>query len=256
MLYFIGLGLSPEQLTQEAKTALKNSQAHYVEYYTSRYADSGLEIIEKELGIKFTKLYRGDVEENFKEIINKSTKENVAFCIFGNITSATTHSSLIEECIKKSIEFKLIPGISIFSVIPMLTGLQEYRFGRTITVVKPEKNYSPDSFFQYILDNKEKGLHTLCLLDIKIDKEKDYFMQPYEAGKRILEIANIKGLKDAKDWDIIIVSGAFSNSQLIYKTKLEKLENFLTDIPAPSSIIICGKLQMDEKEFINTLDKF
>jgi len=255
MLYFIGLGLNTKHLTKEAEFALKESKKVYVEAYTSMYSQGTLEELEKEIGKKIEKIYRNETENQFEKLIEEATNEIIAFCIYGNITSATTHSALISDCIAKEIEFKLIPGISIFSAIPMLSGLQEYRFGRTVSIVKPLENYQPTSFIEWIIENKQRGLHTLCLLDIKIEKDSTYLMQPYEAAQRLVEIALDKQI-DARLWKCIVIVGACSKKQLVFATDLGKLEKFITDYDVPSSIVILGNLQMDEEEFIKNLDVF
>lgn len=262
MLYFVGLGLKPEHLTEDGKNALKEAKKIYVECYTSVFSEGTIKDLEKEINKKFILLYREDVELNFDKIIDEAKKQNVAFCIFGNITSATTHSSIICDAKKSKIKYKLIPGISIISVIPMLTGLEEYRFGRTVSIVKPVKNYSPSVFFDYILENKKLGLHTLCLLDIKIEKNnKDYFMQPFEATKRLLEIAKLhsssleKKKQESENWKVIAITGACSEKEKIVFTTLKDLTNKKTKYKVPSSIVILGKITMSEEEFLKNVIK-
>lgn len=257
MLYFIGLGLNPKHLTKEAEFAIKEAKTVYVENYTSLYSEGSLEEIEKQTSKIFKKIYREETETQFTKLIEEAKNEIIAFCVFGNITSATTHSMLISECIQKDIDFKLVPGISIFSVIPMLTGLQEYRFGRTVSIVKPLENYAPTSFVEWIIENKNRGLHTLCLLDIKIENDSNskYLMQPYEAAQRIIQIA-LEKKTDARIWKCIVVVGACSKKQLVFTTDLGKLEKFISEYDVPSSIIILGNLQMDEEEFIKNLDLY
>lgn len=252
LLYFVGLGLKPEHITEEGKKAIKNAKKVYVEAYTSVFSEGKIKDLEKELNKKFVLLYREDVELHFDKIINEAKKEDVAFCVFGNITSATTHSSAITDAKKAKVKFKLIPGISIVSVVPMLTGLEEYRFGRTVSIVKPVENYSPSVFFNYIIENKKQGLHTLCLLDIKIEKnKKEYFMQPFEAAKRLLEISDEKKQK-IDDWKVISITGACSKKEKIIKTNLKELAKKKTNYTVPSSIVILGKITMPEEEFLKT----
>ncbi len=262
MLYFIGLGLKPEQLTAEGKKALKDAKKIYVDCYTSVFSESTIKDLENELKKKFTLLYREDVELHFSRIISEAKKQNVAFCVFGNITSATTHSSIITDAKNAKVKYKLIPGISIISVAPMLTGLEEYRFGRTISIVKPVKNYSPTGFFDYILENKKQGLHTLCLLDIKIEKnKKEYFMQPFEACQRLLDIAKLnsssleKKKQEIENWKIIAITGACSEKEKIVFTTLKEFANKKTNYHMPSSIVICGKITMPEEEFLKNVVK-
>lgn len=254
MLYFIGLGLNKNQLTQEAINALQKCDKIYLENYTSNYTDNDSNILEKELKIKFHRIYREESEQGFSEIIKEATTKNIAFCVFGNITSATTHSSIINEAKERKIKVNLIPGISIFSVIPMLTGLEEYRFGRTISIVKPVENYSPSSFFDYILQNIENGLHTICLLDIKIDKTSKYFMQPYEAASRLQEIANEKDI-ETKKWTVFVISGACSKKEEVFITTLRDLIKIKTKYDYPSALVITNKLTMDESENIKKMRK-
>jgi len=254
MLYFIGLGLNKDQLTFEALNALKTCDKIYLESYTSNYADNNIEKLETQIKKKFVKIYRAESEQGFSKIIKEAKTKNIAFCVFGNITSATTHSSIINEAKDNKVKIELIPGISIFSVIPMLIGLEEYRFGRTVSIVKQEKNYSPTSFFDYILQNKELGLHTICLLDVKIYKQSKYFMQPYEATIRLLEIAKEKNI-NTKDWKIFVVSGACSKKENLTLTNLKDLSQKETKYNFPSSLVICAKLTYNEKENRNKIKK-
>ena len=53
------------------------------------------------------------------------------------------------------------------------TGLQLYSFGQTVSIPYFDGSWRPDSFVDRILSNRAAGLHTLCLLDIKV-KEPDY----------------------------------------------------------------------------------
>ena len=252
MLYFIGLGLNKNQLTQEAINALQKSDKIYLENYTSNYSDNNSKDLEKQFKKKFHRIYREESEQGFSNIITEAKTKDIAFFVFGNITSATTHCSIINETTENKIKIKLIPGISIFSVIPMLTGLEEYRFGRTISIVKPINNYSPSSFFDYILQNNQLGLHTMCLLDIKIDKTSKYFMQPYEAAQRLLEIADEKNI-ETKNWKVFVISGACSKKEKIFLTTLKELTKQKTNYNYPSTLIIANKLTMTENENLKNI---
>ena len=57
-------------------------------------------------------------------------------------------------------------------------GLQLYNFGQTVSIPFFEENWRPTSFYPKIKYNRLGGMHTLCLLDIKV-KEPDF-----EAMKR------------------------------------------------------------------------
>ncbi|MFH1696471.1 MAG: diphthine synthase, partial [Candidatus Diapherotrites archaeon] len=172
MLYLIGIGLKPAHLSREALDALKTCDNIFVESYTSSYSEGAVRELEQEIGKKVMELDRGQVEgANSGNIIASAKKNNIALCVFGNIFSATTHIQLMIDAKNAGVKCAALPGISIFSFLGK-TGLDEYRFGRTATIVKPEKGYAPDSFFAMIEKNRSAGLHTLCLLDIKTAREK------------------------------------------------------------------------------------
>ena len=247
MLYLIGLGLNPKELTLEALEALKGCKSVYLEDYTSKYSEGSAKNLEKIIGKKVIPLSREEVEE-IKPFLTHAKSKNIALCIYGNITSATTHSEIIQTAKNRKIKVKLIPGISIFSVIPMLTGLQEYKFGRTISIVKPEKNYSPKSFFDYFLKNQELGLHTIFLLDIK--KEHRYYMSPNEAANILLEITKEREIKLGK---AIVICNAMGKSQIVEYKDLEKIAKTKYPKDAICCLVIPGKLHESEKEFLEKL---
>lgn len=70
----------------------------------------------------------------------------------------------------KGIPFKVIHNSSILTAIGVC-GLQLYNFGPTVSIVFFEPNWRPDSFYNKIKENRSRGLHTLCLLDIKMKEQ-------------------------------------------------------------------------------------
>ena len=90
-----------------SRSILKKCDKIYLEAYTSNYSDNSLKDVEKELNINFIKIYREESEQNFYKIVNEAKNTNIAFCVFGNITSATTHNSIINECKDKKIKYKI-----------------------------------------------------------------------------------------------------------------------------------------------------
>ena len=47
-------------------------------------------------------------------------------------------------------------------------GLQLYNFGQTVSFCFWTDTWRPTSFIDKVVQNKKMGLHTLCLLDIKV----------------------------------------------------------------------------------------
>lgn len=50
-------------------------------------------------------------------------------------------------------------------------GLQLYNYGATVSIVFFQDDWRPDSFYDKIKMNVKLGLHTLCLLDIKVKEQ-------------------------------------------------------------------------------------
>ena len=53
------------------------------------------------------------------------------------------------------------------------TGLQLYSFGGAVSIVFFTPKWRPDSFYDKIAANRKLGLHTLCLLDIKVKEQSE-----------------------------------------------------------------------------------
>ena len=47
-------------------------------------------------------------------------------------------------------------------------GLQLYRFGQAVSLCFFTATWRPDSFYDRVATNRREGLHTLCLLDIRV----------------------------------------------------------------------------------------
>ena len=245
MLYLISIGLNSKQITLEALNALRECSEIFLENYTSKFSEGSIKDLEKLIGRKIISLNRIEVEENFSEIHSKAKKENAAVLFYGNVFSATTHIQILLDADEKQIPVKVFPGISVFSYLGK-TGLSEYKFGKTVSIARWEKNFKPESFFDGIKENFERGLHTLCLLDIKA--EENYFMKASEAIELIEKIDKKKLLNKAK-FAALIGMGS-ENEKIVFgdKNKIKKVagENI-------QSLIVCGKLNEKESEALNEL---
>ena len=250
MLYLIGIGLKPGHLTEEAREKLKECDAFYLDAYTSTYGEGNIEELEKEIGHKIFRLQRKQVEEQSDEIITTAKKNDVAFLVYGNVFSATTHIQLVLDAKKEGVKTSFIPGISIFSFLGNL-GLDEYRFGRVCTIAYPEENYSPESFMNTVLENRKSGLHTLCLLDIK--SEDNRMMNSGEAVEILQNIAKKRKEDQLENAVVIAVGAAGSEGQKI-KVRKWKGEEKLNLGVFPQILVVCGKLTDKEKEALEVLE--
>ena len=185
-LTFIGLGLYDEKdITLKGLEEIKNCDKVYVEFYTAKLVGTDINKIEKTIGKSIEVLSREKTEKGDK-ILERALKEKVVFLTCGDPMTATTHIDLRLRAIDMGIKTRVVHGSSIITAVPGLLGLQNYKFGRTTTLVFPEKDYFPKSPYNVIKDNKAMGLHTLVLLDIQAENNR--YMTANEGMKLLLEM--------------------------------------------------------------------
>lgn len=143
-------------------------------------------------------------------ILENADKKDVAFLVVGDPLGATTHSDLILRARSRNIAVQVIHNASILTAVGTC-GLQLYSFGEVVSIPLWTDNWRPDSFYDKIAANRERGLHTLCLLDIKVKeptlesiakKKRQYmppkFMSVAEAATQLLAIIQNKKTQDTK----------------------------------------------------------
>jgi diphthine synthase len=173
-LYFIGLGLfDVSDISVKGLDIVRNADAVLAEFYTSVIPGSTHEDMERLFGREVRVLSREEVEG--EEVILETLENGDSVLLTGgDPMSATTHQSLRLEAGKRGYPVRIVHASSIFTAVPGLLGLPAYKFGRTTTLARPEKEYFPTSPYDVIRENLADGLHTLVLLDIKSDE--GYFM--------------------------------------------------------------------------------
>ncbi|KAJ6938396.1 diphthine methyl ester synthase [Populus alba x Populus x berolinensis] len=172
MLYLIGLGLGDEKdITLRGLEAVKKCEKVYMEAYTSLLSfglsTDGLSTLEKLYGKPITVADREMVEEKVDSVLSEATSFDVAFLVVGDPFGATTHTDLVVRAKELGVEVKVIHNASVMNAVG-ICGLQLYRYGETISIPFFTDTWKPDSFYEKIQRNRELGLHTLCLLDIKV----------------------------------------------------------------------------------------
>ncbi|KAG5445716.1 diphthine synthase [Clonorchis sinensis] len=166
MLTFVGAGLaSLDDLTCSGLKAIKQANFLYLDAYTSIMPGFAEEL--KELTGKDVKPADRELVEETDEIIEKAKNHNVVFIVIGDPLSATTHTDLILRAVDSNVQFKIIHNTSIMTAVGCC-GLQLYNFGATVSIPFWDELGTPDSFYDKLLWNFSAGLHTLCLLDIKV----------------------------------------------------------------------------------------
>lgn len=167
-LYLIGIGLGDEQdITLKGLNAIKSCDSIYLEHYTSIIGASKEKLEElygKEVLIASRDLVEKEAEE---KLILPAKDGNVALLVVGDIFGATTHSDLLLRAKTAGVSVVPIFNVSILNAVGIV-GLELYKFGKTTSIVFPDDSWYPSTPYDVIKMNKQNGLHTLCLLDIKV----------------------------------------------------------------------------------------
>ena len=121
------------------------------------------------------------VESGCDGMIAEAKDQDVCFLVVGDPFCATTHSDLFLRCIQEGVQVQVIHNASIVSAMGCC-GLQVYRFGEIVSIPFFTDTWRPYSFYEKIAFNRQKGLHTLCLLDIKV---KEPTMESLARGKPV-----------------------------------------------------------------------
>ncbi|MEK6970923.1 MAG: diphthine synthase [archaeon] len=248
MLYLIGIGLNPKQITLEGIHAAQACETLYLETYTSKYGEGNHSQLETILHAPLIPRNREQVEDAMEDLVKEAAHRHVGILVYGNPLSATTHVSLLMECVAQKIPYRVIPGISIFNYRGM-RGLDEYRFGRTTTFVFPQEGFEPLSTFDVIVENKKTGLHTHCLFDLHPHTQR--FMTIPEAIAFIESASHAREV-DMHAWIGVGIAGAGNANEQWHAGKLRELKK-MEWTHYPQSLIVCGELTPYEREALQTL---
>ena len=172
VLYIIGLGLGDEKdITVRGLECAKKCSKLYLEYYTSVLGVDAKKL-EQFYGIPVILADRTMVESEAEQIYMSAGTEDIGFLVVGDPLCATTHTDLILRTRAKGIPVQVIHNASAMGAVASC-GLQLYQFGYTVSIPLFEGTWRPASFYDRLKYNRDGGMHTLCLLDIKVN-EPDY----------------------------------------------------------------------------------
>jgi diphthine synthase len=218
---FVGLGLNDEKgLTLEGLEEARNADAVFAEFYTNLMPGLDRGRLEGLLGKNVVVLSRVQLEdEGAREIIKAALTKKVVFLVPGDPMIATTHISVRLELSKRGISSRIIHAPSISSAVCGATGLQSYKFGKSVTL--PQDPNVPRSVLDTLQENKKRGLHTLMLLDVK------------PLGSRQLTIGAAVAKLTAEDPSLELWTGIG-----------------LARVGSPDQLLLCGRLgSLKQKDF-------
>ena len=171
MLTFVGLGLYDlDDISVKGFNAIQKADFVYLEAYTSRLMGTDHAAMEDRYGKPVQILKREDVEQHPEPMLDRAETESVVLLIGGDPMVSTTHADIRIRAAERGIETRIIHGSSISSAVSGLSGLQNYRFGKSCSVPYPAKNWFPKTPFETIRLNQASGLHTIVFLDIQEDR--------------------------------------------------------------------------------------
>ena len=172
MLTFIGLGLYDERsVTVEGREALREADRAFAEFYTSRLVGADVADLEAHHGVDIEVRDRGGVERDPEPILDAAESGDAAFLTAGDTMISTTHTDLRLRAEERGIDTRVVHGVTAQSAASSLTGLQNYRFGKATTLPFPYAHGGDDvpaSVIETIAANRDRGLHTVVYLDIKV----------------------------------------------------------------------------------------
>lgn len=259
----IGLGLGDEKdITIKGLEAIKKCKTVYLEHYTA-VIGCPVERLEKFYDKKITLADREMVEQGCETILQDALDGDSAFLVVGDVFAATTHNDLMMRAVEKQIQVKVVHNASIMNACSAC-GLQLYNFGACVSICFFTDTWKPDSFYDKVLENRRRGLHTLCLLDIKV-KEQSFenmakdnkvyepprFMTINTCVEQMLEVEDMKKA-NAYDRKTLVIGMARvgQDNQCIISGSMEEL--LAQDFGGPlHSLVIPGELHFLENAVLD-----
>lgn len=285
MLYLIGLGLGDaKDITVKGLEIVKSVDKVYLENYTSILGCTKSEL-EKFYGRTLELVDRELMEQGCDKILQSAAIGHAAVLIVGDPLNATTHTDLLLRAANQNIPFKVIHNASILNAVACC-GLQIYNFGETVSIPFWTDTWKPESFYDKILKNRANNLHTLCLLDIKVNEpnlemmvrgikkmDPPRFMSVNQAAEQLIailrnrknnrspelsELTECKHQQQSMGLDessiCIGLARVGSDTQQIVETTL--LEAISKDLGPPlHSLVIPGKMHPLEEEMLKVLSR-
>ncbi len=247
-LYLIGLGLENQyDITLKGLNLIRSCDIIYLENYTSL-----LQCTKEDLETLYQKpiiIADRTLSENFDhKILTEAKTKNIAFLIIGDPVAATTHIELFKQAKQQHIPVQIIHNASILTAIG-ITGLQLYKFGRTISIPFLEDVPQLETPYHVIRENLMLEQHTLCLLDLKPNLNK--FMTPNQALEILEHIEKrIQEKIITPELQVIACARLGTSTQLIKSGTIQDIKKIDFGFPPYCVIIPAKKLHFIEQEML------
>ncbi len=250
MFYLIGLGLGKGDLPYKALDVIKQADIIFYDTYTNLIDKSYISELEQRTNQHFKPLHRQELESE-SVLLDPAKEQDVVLLVSGDPLISTTHFNLILSCNKLSIPYKVFHATSIQTAAIGESGLSNYKFGRSTTIVFFRKNFRPTSFYDIIIKNLDNDLHSLIFLDI--DKELGA-MDPYQAITTLMKIDEQKLNHFNFETKVLILSRIGYTDQSIEYLSFKQILS--KDFSKPPYILILpAKLSPVESENLSIFSK-
>jgi len=252
-LAFVGLGLFNEKdVSLRGVEEIRKADAIFAEFYTSMMSELSVQKLEEIAGKEIKIVSRRTLEEeDGKPILQEAKKRKVAFLVPGDPLIATTHVDLRIRAEKQGIRTRVIHGASIVSAVVGLSGLQNYKYGRSVTIPFPQKEFVSETPYKVILENRVMELHTLCYLDIKAEEQR--YMTVKEGLRSLLDMEKQKrGHVITLSTLVLGVARAGSDNPVVKAGYVVDVMNHDFGDP-PHTLVFPAKLHFMEAEALITL---
>ena len=171
MLTFVGLGLYDERdISVKGRECIQRADHLYLETYTSRLTGTTVREMERCYGKHLIPVGREVIEQQPGELLDRAERGQVVLLCGGDPMVSTTHADLRLRAAARGVPTRIVHGASIASAVCGLTGLQNYRFGKSCSLPFPAKGWFPVTPLETVLSNLSGNLHTLVYLDITPDR--------------------------------------------------------------------------------------
>lgn len=211
-----------------------------------------------------------EMVESFSDtILDRADVEDVALLVIGDPFGATTHTDFILRAKEQNIPYEVVHNASIINAVGCC-GLQLYSYGEIVSIPFWTETWKPDSFYEKIKKNRRNGLHTLCLLDIRVKeptleslvkKKREYepprFMSCATAAEQLMRI--VEALPETDEFDLskqtlaMGVARVGHETQKIVACSLEKMQSMDLGTPLHSMVIPGSDAHLHplEKEYMD-----
>jgi diphthine synthase len=249
-LVFIGLGLGDEKgITLRGLEEAKNADMVLAEFYTNYVPKPYIERLESLIGKRIQILRRMDLEDMVEErLLRPALSKRVALLVPGDPMIATTHVAIRLRAFRQGIPTRVVPGVSIVTAAIAACGLQNYKFGQSVSMPLDDgmKEKPPRSLYNACAENLRRGLHTLVFLDF--DAERGLFLSIKDAIDRMIFMEKLwnEGVFIPKRL-LVGLARVGSHDALVRAHYLQEMA--IIDFGGPPHIlIVTGKLHFMEVE--------